>query len=97
MKIITEIPGTYKAQGGCHNCKHVFMKYDYDEGPCYYCHLDGTERPLCMSVAMDGESVEDNTVEGEVFHEAFQKWHKWADARGVAAWGICDSYEEGAE
>jgi len=81
----------YREQHGCHDCKHVFKMYDWDECTTYYCTYGAPPRPPCGSVAMD------ETWDCEGFEEGLENWLKWAEPRQVKAWGICDKYEPEAE
>ncbi len=79
----------YKKQDGCHNCVYLFLKSEYDDFNEYYCHIDNSERPPCMSVAM----CESNHTNGVTQHAvAYKKWDKWAKPREVQQYGICDSF-----
>ena len=76
----------------CAVCRHVFEWYEYDSQPFYYCHRDGSKRPLCQSVAM-GEVVDwYNNRAGSA--NANAAWDKWASKRQVEPYGWCPSYRE---
>ena len=85
------IPVSYQELDCCVNCKHVFVKQEYDDGEEYFCHLDGSERPLCGSVAM-GESI--CLGDESEYVKASHKWEKWSQEREVVAWGKCSNYEK---
>lgn len=78
----------YRVRDGCHNCKHVFVRGDYDEGVQYFCTLDAPARPPCMSVGM-GEVPVDFMSN----HEHYDNWDAWSEGRQVRESGICDSWE----
>ena len=82
----------YFEQGGCHDCKHVFIKQDWDDIPEYYCTLKAPKRPPCMSVAMkECPGLED--YEGNSYGINEANWRKWSKDREVKAWGLCHGYE----
>jgi len=81
---------SYKTTNGCHNCDFAFCKCDYDEHPTHYCTKDMPERPLCMSVAMEGECPEGY---GKVFEEAYEAWDAWKKNREVEWMGICEHWK----
>lgn len=97
-------PDSYKVQNGCYNCAKVFRMSEYDEPNVYFCHIDGSERPKCGSVAME-EDAEDIPYEGdnitkewcgrnrEFKSKQWDLWDAWAAPREVASWGICDNWE----
>ena len=64
---------TYKVQDGCHNCRYVFVRTEYENGIDYYCTYDAPERPLCMSVQLN-ESPDFSTI--DKYREHFKKWNK---------------------
>lgn len=78
-------PSGYRVLTCCANCALVFKRYEYDESPSYYCHADRSERPLCMSVAMD----ECPRAKERDLHRV---WTEWSRGRRVEAWAICDEY-----
>lgn len=77
----------YRIQNGCHNCKQIFIKYEYDSRDYFYCVKDAPKRPLCMSVAMN-ESPEYPT------ENDWKEWDKWTETRNVKSYGICDNWKE---
>lgn len=94
-------PESYReVQYKCRNCKHCLVMHEYDEPDQYYCHIDGSDRPKCGSVAMD-ENIWDITYENEAekeqAHELAMKeeaiWDKWAKSHKVDASGTCDEWE----
>lgn len=76
------------AQDGCHNCKNVFIRYEYEDLHEYFCVIDAPKRPLCMSVAMNENLGGYGSRIG-----AYNKWYKWKEGRGVEPWGRCDLYD----
>ena len=79
---------TYFEQNGCHNCSHVFFRYEYDEDCEYFCnHNKKIERPICGSVGMkeDFTSPSDyidpdkkyNDEEIKEFLDDENNWAKW--------------------
>ena len=80
------IPTTYRAQNGCHNCKHVWERVDYDtttNNGDFYCTVDGLARPHSGSVALDTDKGFDA-----------EEWFTWSDAHFVQPVGICDKWQE---
>ena len=75
-----------RIQNGCHNCRHVFVYYEYDEHDRYYCAFDGINRPPSPSVAM--EEVDEITT------DVFDKFDQWAKGRNVDRECICDNWEK---
>ena len=91
----------YKEVTGCHSCKHLFLQYEYDDGATHYCTHDAPPRPLCGSLAMGEDFERDRNLPSELRHTdqdpwsvAMDKWEEWMKGREVAAYGICDCYEE---
>ena len=81
----------YREQDGCHNCRHVFVRYEYEEDDEFYCALNAPPRPMTNSVAMNewAGNVERSTTLAT--HERLEKaWRKWKKDREVKAFGICD-------
>lgn len=88
---MSSIPQSYHEQNGCHNCRHCFHWYEYDEPYVYYCTF-GSERPkYVFSVAMrlNGEDS-GNELSGEEKSKMRELWYKWAEQREVEPWGMCD-------
>lgn len=96
----------YRVQPGCHNCRHAFVKYEYDDSNEYFCTLGAPERPICGSVAMDenfsskrpygditGVPDNDRCTDMDPFSIAMGEWEKWSGTRLVFHSGVCDSYE----
>ena len=81
----------YIVQDGCHNCKKVFKRYDYEQLNEYFCTINAPLRPLCMSVAMDESPDYDRDSE---FDNIYYKWDKWKENREVRSWGKCDLWEK---
>ncbi len=82
------IPNSYReVKNPCYSCKHVFVKYEHEEGPWYYCHIDKSERPLCGSVAMHEKHFPDDDEAFKKFdigvedikagNEKYQAYDKW--------------------
>jgi hypothetical protein len=89
---VSELPISYRNQDGCHDCRHVFVKYEHDDPPFYFCTLNAPPRPLCCSVAMDETVPDDGTIDFVSFREANKRWEEWASVREVQAYGICDHH-----
>jgi hypothetical protein len=92
------IPTTYREQGGCHNCRHCFIMFEYDCGPSYFCTLGGVHRPPCGSVAMGEFDMpatygDDYEAWESATNARYEAWSQWAIHREVAAFGICDNWE----
>lgn len=101
-------PTSYQEQSACPTCEHVFIKYEHDEGPDYYCHFDKVERPPCRSVAMgechdplddmlrENPNLEINkNTRDEVLRRSIllsDAWDAWANPRAVRSWGVCGEY-----
>jgi len=84
-----DIPESYKIQEGCHSCKHVFRRWEYDDQTRFFCTFI-TQRPkCCCSVAMKERGI-DFPNEPNVYGI----WFDWAEKHEVCAWGICDHFEE---
>ena len=87
------VPVSYQKLECCVNCKHVFVEKEYDEDNTYFCHLDGSERPPCGSVAM-GEYHDFGIGNKSEYVKASHRWEKWSQEREVVAWGKCSNYEK---
>jgi len=83
----------YTIQDGCHNCKNIFIKYDYEQCDEYYCTLNAPERPLCMSNGMDEVPSAWDDKYNE-WKDAYNKWDEWKKNRNVMSFGKCDLYEK---
>jgi len=81
-----------KDQFGCHDCSHVFVKSDYDDGNAYYCTSKAPTRPPCGSVLMKEDSC-DIDDEG-VRHKRYDDWNKWSKNRNVQEYQVCDDWEK---
>lgn len=73
---------SYRVQIGCVNCRHVFVREEYDHGDELYCTLNAPPRPLCMSVYMGESGCSDG--------QGQEKWEEWSRLRNVLPHGICD-------
>lgn len=82
---------TYRVQDGCHNCRYVFIRTEFDNGTDYFCTYNAPKRPLCMSIQLN-ESPNFSTI--EEFEEYSKKWNKWANGRDVHPCGICEKHEK---
>lgn len=88
------IPETYAEVPGCHNCKHCFVFYEYEDGNQYYCKKNAPRRPRCGSVAMGECPRIKFTDAGErALRKLKDKWHDWSQDREVMPWGCCDKHE----
>jgi len=76
-------------QDGCHNCKHAFHLFEYDDGLTEFCTLNAPPRPKCGSVAMGEHWL--NLSEGE-YGNAMDKWEQWAKGRERKPWCVCDEW-----
>ena len=83
----------YKVLACCANCAHVFIRYEYESGPDYYCTFEAPTRPICMSAAMNEHPLEYN----EMTEKAYDKWEKWAERQSVLPWGDCWNYKTNKE
>lgn len=82
----------YYNQNGCHNCKWVFKKEDFNDIDEYFCNNHNTgQRPLCMSVSMreTPEDILKRIINNEEWYNFLDKWEVWANKRKVNAWGMC--------
>mgnify|MGYP000999992506 CR=1 FL=1 len=92
----------YKEQNGCFNCKHVFIKMEYDDGYEYFCHHDNSKRPICGSVLMsesffyeyNGNTKNHIHLSDEEYEKKYNEWEDWANERRVIESGICDYHEK---
>jgi hypothetical protein len=93
----------YRVQHGCHSCRYVFVKREYDEGDTYYCSKDAPPRPICGSIFMDESftsaregldiTAGDRYTDKDPFSVALYEWERWSDGREVSCHGICDRHE----
>ena len=84
-----------KEQDGCHNCKHVFIFEEYDEGDEYFCTLNAPARPKCGSVFMSGKNPEEKwSRDKETRYKERDDWEEWRRGKEVKAWSICDDFEK---
>lgn len=87
------IPKSYAEVPGCHNCKHCFIWYEYDEAPEYYCTKNAPKRPKCGSVAMSECPKVTLTKSGmRAFTKMKDKWQEWSRDREIRPWGCCEKY-----
>ena len=96
-------PPSYRILNACANCKHVFVREEYDEKDEHYCALDAPARPPCMSLKMeecdypttkDGRQsffIDRENTSGE-YEEKEAAWNAWREGREVAANGVCDCW-----
>ncbi len=78
----------YREQDGCHNCAHVFTRYDYGEEDTYFCALNAPERPLCGALKMCEGPNSQLAKERGGFD--VNVWWEWARSRNVEHGGVCD-------
>ena len=66
----------YRILNTCSDCKHCFIKNDYDCSDEYFCLLKNLEtpRPKCGSVAMDERFT---TSPQTVFDVEYDAWFDW--------------------
>lgn len=102
VKNSTPLPECYRVQNGCHNCKYVFVMYEYDDNDRFFCTKNSRNRPVCGSVFM-GESFGDvvksrgirMSVNGKYsveYRKLSDRWWKWKERREVSHSGICKEY-----
>ena len=84
------IPESYLIVRGCHNCKHVFKYFDWDEHNAYYCMLNSPPRPLCGSSAEHEEFLGSK----KLIWEAWLAWEAWSDPRSVHPCGFCIEWKD---
>lgn len=99
----------YKIQNGCHNCKYVFEKSEWDDPNELFCLLNAPKRPICGSVLMDegfskarGKKVDSDFSKAKYkscsnrdpFVKAMKAWDKWSEGRSVNREGICDLFKK---
>lgn len=86
-------PDTYRAQDGCHNCRHCIVHMPCDDPVYYFCALDAPARPV----------EPPNYDEFNTDDESPSYKHRWAlfgwvhDLPEVEAAGICDFNEKRAK
>lgn len=82
---------TYRIQDACANCRHVFVRQEYDNDDELYCTFAASERPPCMSVYMDEFKLELMQPWG-VDDEGHKKWEAWKNGRRVLPQAICGEW-----
>jgi len=83
---------TYRLQDGCANCRHVFVREEYENDNELYCTFGASPRPPCLSIFMN----EGDQVLGQpwgVDTEGHMKWDEWKEGRRVMPQGICGEWE----
>lgn len=80
-------PSSYVEQVGCHNCKHVFERYDYDSGQMHFCTFKAPQRPKCGSSQMGETWTYPDDIKAEA--PEMTAWYEWAKGRTVEAYGTC--------
>ena len=86
-----------RLQDGCHNCRHRFVKAEYDGEYQLHCAIDGG-RPLCGSVLLKetfpglGEMFGNPDAEA-AYAAASDAWDAWSMPRRVEPAHICDLFE----
>ena len=83
-------PESYIEQDGCCSCEHCFIMFVFDDGYTYFCDIEGVERPLCGSVAMDEDYCTGKSREEIGF--AMSAWDEWEKGKEVIAWGRCNEW-----
>jgi hypothetical protein len=75
----------------------VFVRREIEGEKGYYCHLDKTKRPPCMSLMMDEYPVDE--LEGKsreerksLLRKMNREWDQWSMSREVQPWDICDDF-----
>jgi len=87
-----KVPISYLPLHGCHDCKFVFKKCEYDEAPDYFCAFGKEVRPRCGSTLMDESWF---GKEPKVsFDKALDDWEQWSEFRLVQPWGVCNEWRE---
>lgn len=99
-KKLNKIEG-YISQNSCKNCKHVFVKHDYEDSDQLYCTRNAGPRPKCGSCQML-ENFHYDYSDGEDSFRGFnntktdseeEAWEIWSDGRYVRENGICPNWE----
>ena len=85
------IDKSYNELNGCHSCKFVFVKSEYEEAPDYFCHFDKSKRPDCGSVLMEENFFREGAPPYEI---AYPLWDKWEEEHKVKAWGFCNRWKK---
>ncbi len=81
---------TYRAQEGCHNCRHVIIEHEYEEGVYFYCTLSPPSPPKKGDCGHRPSFYCDSAT----FAEAWRVWAEWKEGREVQPWAICDGFEQ---
>ena len=81
----------YRIQDACANCRHVFVRQEYDRDDELYCTHGAPERPPCMSIYMEECEPDPLKPWGED-DAGHRKWDAWKFARQVVAQGICGEW-----
>ena len=82
----------YRELRSCANCRHVFVRQEYDEGDDLYCTHEAPPRPPCMSMFMGVDEYPHDVLSDEATR-ARDAWAAWASGRSVKPNGTCDAYE----
>lgn len=82
----------YKVQDGCWNCKTVFRKSDYDEADQYFCNVNNSKRPLCLSCSMKNELPAHDIIYSDLWYKLSDLWGCWSKKHEVKEYGKCDLY-----
>jgi hypothetical protein len=101
------LPINYKIQDGCWNCQHKFIWSQQDEDPVYYCHEDGSKRPLCdtynesISTYIEKKGFTfltgNKKKEKQYYDEMIrldELWKNWAKEHLVQQSGICSEHRK---
>jgi len=81
----------YRRQDGCHNCKNVFIRMDWEEDNRYYCLLNAPKRPKCGAGAMHNEMFD--IRDEKKYDKQLDAWDLWSDKTEVHTWGTCDRFK----
>lgn len=86
-----QLPPRYYEMDGCHSCEFVFIKYEYDDPPEYFCHHDNSKRPDCGSVLMEENFFREGALPFEISAPA---WNLWSSQHSCMAWGFCSQWKQ---
>lgn len=84
---------SYKIQDGCHNCRHCFIKSDYDSEDEYFCEFN-KKRPIPCGSCKMRECFEWGSEHDNIYWQQLNEWEKYEKDECVVQSGICDYYEK---
>jgi ribosomal protein L37AE/L43A len=88
--LIKMLRPSYEVQDGCWNCKHHFVKKEYDDADTLFCILGAPLRPFCGSVLLEERHECKTSKETDAKRLA---WEIWKAQREVVESGKCSHYE----